>query len=94
MYIYVYIHILFSRERHLLRAFCLLDTVLTAENLAVKNQADTTKFIVVKPDIAGWRELNKNALINEFCGEKQCCKGSRECPLNYCVWKNYKDLKE
>lgn len=53
MYIYIYLHILFSRERHLLRAFCLLDTVLTAENLAVKNQADTTKFIVVKPDIAG-----------------------------------------
>lgn len=53
MYMYVYVHILFSRERHLLRAFCLLDIVLTAENLAVKNQAVTTKFIVVKQDIAG-----------------------------------------
>lgn len=65
MYMYVYVHILFSRERHLLRAFCLLDIVLTAENLAVKNQAVTTKFIVVKQDIAGWRELNKTALINK-----------------------------
>lgn len=49
----MYTYTLFSRERYLLRAFCLLDIVLTAENLAVKNQAETTKFIVVKQDIAG-----------------------------------------